>query len=92
MPNPTQAFYTQPQPRMGPGYMPTPDLNELARRFAESRKLCVITFWVGLFCLWPLWIVTYLEYAKMGRYKEDVARMGVDVLVWQQTHGLRDFF
>ena len=62
----------------------------MARRFRDARKLCIWTFWLGLFCLWPLWIVTYLEYQKMRNVKEDVSRMGVDVRWWQSTYGARD--
>lgn len=81
----TQAFYAPQAP-----FAATPDLAEMARRFAESRKACVITFWVGMFCLWPVWIVTYLEYQKMRNLKEEVARMGVNVEAWQRSFGLRD--
>ena len=76
-PDPTRAFYAQ---------TPTQDLAELARRFNESRKLCVLTFWIGLFCLWPIWIVSYIEYTKMRNIKDQVALMGVDVAWWQFTY------
>lgn len=70
--------------------MPPPDLAQLANLFLDSRKLCVMTFWIGLFCLWPVWIISYLEYDKMRKIKDDVARMGVDVRWWQNTYGCRD--
>ena len=86
--NPTQAFYAQPgTPQAFPN---TLHLSELARRFAESRKLCIWTFWLGVFCLWPAWIVTYLEFVKMRNIKEEVSRKGVDVMTWLNSYGLKD--
>jgi len=70
--------------------MPTQQLVELARRFNDSRKLLIITFWVGILCLYPVWIVTYLEYVKMRNIKEQVSSMGVDVAWWQINYGARD--
>lgn len=75
---------------MAPRAMDPNYLGELARRFNESRRLTLITFWVGLFCLWPLWIVTYIEYTKMRGIKDEVAMLGIDVSWWQMTYGCRD--
>lgn len=89
-PNATQMFAAaaaNPPPGLNQQY-----LAELARRSNEARRTLQITFFVGLFCLWPVWIVTYLEYVKMRDIKEEVGRMGVDVRWWQLNFQARDSF
>ena len=88
-PNPTQAFYGSNQPAVPQSAQ---SLAEYARQFNESKKLLLLTFWIGLFCLWPLWIVTYIEYTKMRNIKDEVARTGVDVRWWQLTYRAHDAF
>ena len=83
----TQAFFAQVSPQS----VPQLDFGELARRYRESQKLCAATFWIGLFCLWPVWIVTYLEFTKMRQIKDDIAAKGADVRGWQNFYGLKDF-
>jgi hypothetical protein len=91
-PPPNQPFVQPPNPTMGFPANPvqpivSPDiLVEMARQFNEAKKVVIWTFWLGLFCLWPLWIVTYLEYTKMNRVKEQVALMGVNVQWWQTAY------
>ncbi len=86
--NPTQAFYGFQQ--VAQGHMLQEDPAMLAMRFLDSRRLALWTFWIGLFCLWPLWILTYLEYQKMQSAKEQIARQGGNVMAWMQSYGLRD--
>lgn len=88
-PGQTQVFYSS---ATNQGVVPQQQLSELARRYNESRKLCLLTFWIGLFCLWPVWIVSYLEYTKIQNIKQDIAALGVDVRWWQMTYGARDLF
>ena len=57
-------------------------LADLARRHRDSNKVFIWTLVGGLLCLWPLWIVTYIEYTRMRDVKDQVARMGVDVDWW----------
>jgi hypothetical protein len=85
----TQAFFSSAP---GQAVVPQQQLAEMARRSNESRKLCLITFWIGLFCLWPVWIVSYLEYTKIQNIKQEIAAFGIDVRWWQITYGARDVF
>jgi hypothetical protein len=66
---------------------PTPDvLEELARRNRESNKLMIWTLIGGLvLCLWPIWIVSYLEYNKQQQIRAELSAMGVDVTWWERT-------
>jgi len=63
---------------------PTPAvLQELARRHRESNKLFIWTLIGGALCIWPLWIISYLEYNKMRDIKSQVVSMGVDIGWWE---------
>ncbi len=77
------AFYVQGAPM---GY---DVLADLARRYRDSSRLYVWTLLGGLFCLWPLWIFSYLEYNKMRDIKDQVARMGVDIYWWKINYNAR---
>lgn len=44
------------------GAPPTQNLKRLATRYADASRLFNITLLAGMFCLWPLWIVTSLEH------------------------------
>jgi hypothetical protein len=88
-PNPTQAFYGQFPP---PQAITAQRLAEFSMQFNESRRVVRLTFWIGLFCLWPVWIITYIEYTKMRNIKEELARAGIDVRWWQTTYNAPDAF
>lgn len=78
VPGPTMAFQG-----MGSGVDP---LIDLARRHRDSNQVFIWTLIGGILCVWPLWIITYLEYVKMRDIKSEVARMGVDVTWWEVTY------
>ena len=90
-PNPTQAFYGAPR-AASPANVDPNMLAEMARRFNDSRKTFIWTFFIGLLCLWPVWIVTYIEYTKMRDIKNQIGTMGLNVPQWQMTYGARDPF
>jgi len=60
-------------------------LEDMARRHRDSHVLMTWTLVVGLLCLWPLLIVSYLEYNKMRDIKNEIVRMGVDLNWWQMS-------
>lgn len=63
-------------------YNSSANLDELTQRFRDAHRAYSWTFFVGLFCLWPLWIVSYIEYNKMNDVKRRVAAMGIDAEAW----------
>lgn len=70
---------------MGP-LTPTPDvLNELARRHRESNRAFNMTIVVGIF-IFPVWVVSYLEYNKMREIRNQIAQMGVNILWWESMY------
>jgi hypothetical protein len=63
---------------------PTQDvLFDLACRYRESNKLFTWTLIGGLLCVWPLLIVTFLEYTKMRDIKKQIIAMGIDPYWWE---------
>lgn len=70
------------------GSPPTQNLKRLAARYRDASKLYGITLILGLLCLWPIWIVSYLEWRKMAAVREEVLDMGIDVDTWLEQNGL----
>lgn len=74
----------QPQPvPPAPAFVQQPvqydfEMQELGRQYVAAKSTYTLTLWLGFLCLWPLWIVTYLEHNKMQRIKSKVAQKGVD--------------
>jgi|GEM_PF-6886442 len=63
-------------------------LGELARRYRDAHNVFVWTLIGGILCIWPLWIITYLEHQKKVDIKNSVAALGVDVEGWRMTYRL----
>lgn len=84
--------FTPPPVQQTQAYAPPPSvdpLSELARRYRDSKSTFTITLIVGLFCLWPLWILTYIEYNRMRKITDDVGALGVDVNWWKAQFRLK---
>jgi len=90
--NAPNTYQYQQAPTMfaGQQMQPTTDwLTDLARRHRESNKLFIWTLVGGLICLWPIWIISYLEYNKMRDIRNQVASMGVDPVWWELAYRAR---
>lgn len=85
------TFFQAPQgyPPFNSNHIPQPSdalLRDLARRHKECNKLFIWTLVVGTLCLWPIWIVSYLEYNKMRDIKTQIAQMNIDIPWWMSTY------
>jgi hypothetical protein len=90
-------FKTQfgtPPPVSGPSPGPTTQfipqdldfaLGELARRHKIAHSTMMLTIYVGIL-VFPVWIISYLEYNKTQAIQAEVTRLGVSVQWWQSYY------
>lgn len=79
---PPSAPYGQSSPSQPIAPVGDLELRELARQYRAAKSTRYWTLWVGLFCLWPVWIVAYIEHMKMQSILSKVAAKGIDAEVW----------
>jgi hypothetical protein len=61
-------------------------LMELEERYRTAKKTFTWTLWVGILtCLFPIWIITYLEWMKMASAKREVAMLGINPEQWVRS-------
>jgi hypothetical protein len=57
-------------------------LDELAEQYRALEKTFLWTLYAGLLCLFPIWIVSAIQFQKMSQLKREVASMGVNTHYW----------
>lgn len=81
-----QTSYPYPPASQMPSQAMNDTLADLARQHRDADRTFLITLIAGILCLWPILILTYLEYNKKREIQNRVAALGVDVNWWQVTY------